>query len=87
MADNEWTRADATSLRTLLSQPTGQKLVRLMRYQIPKITASDIGKATLEAVRKQGAEDLFDFFLSKAEDYEMASTNAFAAVDLSEEGD
>ena len=87
MADNDWTQPDVTSLRTLLGQPTGQKLLKRLRSSIPRITSDDINKATLEAVRKQGAEDLYDFLLSHIDEIPSSQDSIIAPVDLTREGD
>jgi hypothetical protein len=84
---DDWSNADATSVRTFLAQPVGQKWLRRIRANIPKIRAKKIETVTLEAVEKQGAEDLYEFMLSHADEISIVSDSIVNPVDLTIEGD
>lgn len=83
----EWTRADSAWLRNLLSQPSGSKLVAALRTMIPKVTTLTKESAWISAVKKQGAEDFLDSFISLAELPPPEGEDQPDYVDLTKEGD
>lgn len=87
MLDNDWSSADAVMLRQLFAQHTGQKLLRRLRAKIPRVTSKQMEQATLEAVEKQGAENIYNFLVEHADEVEVNFRDAFAPVDLTKEGD
>ena len=83
----EWDRSDATWLRTQLNQPTGQKLLKILKSSVPKIKALNKESAWISAVEKQGAENLLEIFFNLAEDKTPDLKEGVDIVDLTKEGD
>lgn len=68
-------------------QPTGQKYLRLIKQAIPKITGTKIEQVQIEALKKQGAEDLYEYMLNLGGDIEPDAVEGRDFVDLNKEGD
>jgi hypothetical protein len=81
-----WEPADEAWLRNILGQPSGRKLVEELRNLIPKVKALTKESAWIQAVEKQGAENLFNKFLALA-DSAPAEYRDNEALDLTREGD
>lgn len=82
----EWDAADASYIRRALMQPTGQKFLRMVKGAIPRVTATKLEQVQIEALKKQGAEDLYDFLLSLGGDVEPSMVEGRDFVDLTREG-
>ena len=83
----DWSREDSSWLRQVLSQPSGQKLVEVLRGLIPKVKSVTKENAWIQAVEKQGAENLFEKFIALSR-LEAPDTNeGTESVDLTQEGD
>ena len=61
-----WNAEDEAWLRTIFGQPSGRKLIEEMRNLIPKVTAKKLEEVQIEALLKQGAENMFDGFIQLA---------------------
>ena len=83
----EWTPADRQYIRNVFSQHSGQKFIALIRAAIPKVTSKIHEEIVSEALMKQGAENLFEVFLSYAGDVEPDLKEGRDFVDLTREGD
>lgn len=87
MAQLDWSAADAQYIRNFFGQPTGQKFLRILRAHIPKVRAVKLEEVQIEALKKQGAEDLYDVIIEKAGDIQPEYHEGRDWVDLSKEGD
>jgi hypothetical protein len=83
----EWDAADAQYIRTFFSQPTGRKFLRLVQSSIPKVRATKLEEVQIEALKKQGAEDIVDVILNMTGDIEPEFKEGRDWVDLTQEGD
>lgn len=83
----DWSAADAQYIRNVFSQPTGQKFLRILRAHIPKVRAVKLEEVQIEALKKQGAEDLYDVIIDKAGDVQPEYQEGRDWVDLNKEGD
>lgn len=81
-----WDRNDSAWLRNILSQPSGRKLVDALRTFVPRIKAVNKETAWIQAVEKQGAEDIIDKFLSLAT-LQEPELQEVEGIDLTKEGD
>lgn len=81
-----WEPADEAWLRNIFSQPSGRKLIEQMRNLIPKVKAVTKESAWIQAVEKQGAENLFDKFLLLAESAPMEHRE-ITSINLANEKD
>lgn len=84
---SNWTPADATSWRQWLNRPTGIKWLEHVRANLPKVKALTKESAWIDAVRKQGAEDLLEFQISLIESSEMPKNEETEFVRFDKEGD
>lgn len=81
-----WEAADAAYLRNIFSQPSGQKFLQVVKAAIPRVTATKLEEVSIEALKKQGAEDLYDAMTSLANvQPELEAGKDY--VDLTREGD
>jgi hypothetical protein len=83
----EWSPADAQYIRTVFGQPTGQKFIAIMKAYIPKVTSEDHEKIVSQALKKQGAEDLFEHMIGLTGDVQPDFKEGRDFVDLTGEGD
>ena len=83
-----WTREDGTWLRNVLSQPSGQRLLESLRSMVPKIKATTKESAWIQAMQKQGEENMLEKFVALAYMDDPISRNEGAqSLDLTKEGD
>jgi hypothetical protein len=82
----EWSAADATYIRTVFSQPTGRLFLDIIKKAVPKIKAQNMEEVAVEALKKQGAEDIITFIESMIEGPAI-EMNETQQVDLTAEGD
>lgn len=83
----EWNAADATYIRTVFNQPTGLKFLALVKAGIPKIRATKLEEVSVEALKKQGAEDLYTHIETMIEGPPPELREGVDIVDLTIEGD
>ena len=58
MINIPWDAADIAYIRNIFSQPSGKKFLELIKRGIPRVTATKMEEVGIEALKKQGAEDL-----------------------------
>lgn len=87
MKEAKWDPADAAYLRNIFSQPSGQRFLQQIKRAIPRVSVTDnMEKVGIEALKKQGAEDLFEFILGLG-NMEPDLVEGRDYVDLTKEGD
>jgi hypothetical protein len=82
----EWKREDVVWLRNLLGQPSGKTLIDTLRSRIPKIKSLTKEGSWVEAVKKQGYEEMLDVFLSLSE-FSPIELREIQSIDLTREPD
>jgi len=87
LRNEEWTAADASYIRRTLMQPIGQKFLRLLKASIPRITATKLEQVQIEALKKQGAEDMYENIMKLSGDIQPDLIEGTDFVDLTKEGD
>jgi hypothetical protein len=83
----EWKASEASYIRNVFTQPTGLKFLRLIKQAIPRVTATKLEEVSIEALKKQGAEDLYNYMQSLTGEIEPDLVEGRDFIDLTKEGD